>query len=134
MALPDAQVEIDRLLEPLSKGARVVLKNLAKKQAIPSNTITGHITPAGKTKTALDNKHTPMPIQNLNKNMMRKIDSKHELVNVAKERIHTETEFNAVPKQMPDRVTFTVNGEHNISSSSVNSSRALASARLAPFG
>ena len=73
-----------------------------------------------------------MPIQNLKKNVMRKqvnvtssdtIESARKLVNVEKERIHTETEFHAEPKQMPDRVTFTVNGEHDTSSSSVNSGR-----------
>ena len=34
-ALPEFQVEIDRLLKPLSKGARAALKNLQVKQVIP---------------------------------------------------------------------------------------------------
>ena len=59
-----------------------------------------------------------MPIQNFEQDQ---IESARKLVNVAKERIDTETEFHAEPKQMPDRVTFTVNGEHNNSSSSANS-------------
>ena len=34
-ALPEAQVEVDRLLEPLSKGARAALQRLREKQEIP---------------------------------------------------------------------------------------------------
>ena len=67
-ALPEAEVEIDRLLE----GARAALKNLQEKEAILSSTVTGYTESAGKTKTAFDNKHTPMSIQGLSKNMMRK--------------------------------------------------------------
>ena len=73
-----------------------------------------------------------MPIQDMTRNMMRErisvtsskeIDSKHELVNVAKESIHTETEFHAVPRNVRDLVTFAVNGENDIPSSSVNPGR-----------
>ena len=55
-----------------------------------------------------------MPIQNLSKNMMGKqinvtcseeIDSKHELVNVAKERMRTESEAHVLPMHVPDFVT-----------------------------
>ena len=45
-ALPEAQVQVDRLLEPLSKGARAALKNLREKHAIPSDTVTENTEPA----------------------------------------------------------------------------------------
>ena len=42
---------------------------------------------------------------------------------MAKERIHTVTELHAVPKHVPDLVTFAVNSENDISSSSDNPGR-----------
>ena len=95
---------------------------------MPSNTVTCHTEPAGETKTEFDNKHTPLPVQDLCKNMMRKqtsvtpseeLDSKRELVDVTTERVHTETELHVVPWH----VTFAVNGENDISSSSANPQR-----------
>ena len=86
-ALPGAQVDVDGLLEPLSKGARAAWKNLRGKQASPSDTVTKNTEPAKETKTAFDNKHPPMPTQKLSRDMMRKqvsttpskeIDGKHE--------------------------------------------------------
>ena len=59
-ALTEAQVEVDTLLEPLSKGARAALKNLREKQAFPSDTVIKNTEPAKRTKIALDNKHAPI--------------------------------------------------------------------------
>ena len=127
-ALPEAQVEIDKLLEPLSKGARAALKNLKEKQAFPSNTVTGRTEPAGETKTAFDKKHISMPMQDLSKNVLRKhisvtlseeLDSRRELDDVAQERVHTETKLHVIPKH----VTYAVNGEKDISSSSAKTGR-----------
>ena len=47
------------------------------------------------------------------------------MINVESERIHTETEFHAVPKHVPDLVTFVVYGENDISSSSVDPRRSV---------
>ena len=47
------------------------------------------------------------------------IDSKRKLVDVAKERVHTETELRVIPRH----VTFAVNGENDISSSSAQTGR-----------
>ena len=113
-ALPEPQVEVDRLLEPLSKSARAAWKNLREKQAISSDTVIKNIEPAKRTKIAFDNKHAPTPIEKLSRDAMRKqvsttsskeIDGKHERVVVAKERMRTETVAHALPKHVPDLVT-----------------------------
>ena len=114
-ALPEALVEVDRLLEPLSKGARAALFNLREKQAIPSDTVTENTEPAKETKIAFDNKHVPMPIQKLSRDMSRnqvsttpskEFNGKHEWVDVAKERMRKETVAHTLPKHVPDLMTY----------------------------
>ena len=126
-ALLEALVEVDRLLEPLSKGARAALFNLREKQAIPSDTVTENTEPAKETKIAFDNKHVPMPIQELSSDMARnqvsttpskEFDGKHEWVDVAKERMRKETVAHTLPKHVPDLMTdvpkFDADTERNI--------------------
>ena len=135
-ALPEALVEVDRLLEPLSKGARAALFNLREKQAIPSDTVTENTEPAKETKIAFDNKHVPMPIQKLSRDMTRnqvsttpskEFDGKHEWVDVAKERMRKETVAHTLPKHVPDLMTdvpkFDADTERNILKSHILAKR-----------
>ena len=71
-ALPDTQVEVDRLLDPLSKGARAALQRLREKQEIPSVTVIESTERAKETKIAFDNQNAPMPVQELSKDVTRK--------------------------------------------------------------
>ena len=59
-ALPEAQAEVDRLLDPLSKDARASLQRLREKQGIVFNVDTEGSEPAEETKFAFDNKNTPI--------------------------------------------------------------------------
>ena len=104
--LPEAQVKVDRLLEPLGKGARASLQRLREKQGIPSNTVTECSEPAEETKFAFDNRNAPIPDQESSKDVTRerdtatpskKTDSKHEWVDVVKERTRAEAEPHVLP-------------------------------------
>ena len=74
-AHPEAQVDVDRLLEPLSKGARASLQRLREKQGIPSNIVTESSEPAEETKFAVDNRNAPIPHQESSKDVTRERDT-----------------------------------------------------------
>ena len=93
-ALPEAQVEVDRLLEPLGVGARASMQSLREKQGIAFNVDTQSSEPAKETKIAFEN--APMPVQELSKDVARKedtatpskeADNKYEWVDVVKIRM-----------------------------------------------
>ena len=62
-ALPEAQVEVGRLLEPLCNCARASLKRAREKQGIPSGIVAESSEPAEETKFAFGNRNAPIPDQ-----------------------------------------------------------------------
>ena len=106
------QVEVDRLLERLSKNARASLQRLREKQEIPSNIVTESSEPPEETKVVFDKRNAPIPNQESSKDVTRekdtaippkKIDSK--CVDVVKERTRTEAELHVLPTHLPGFVT-----------------------------
>ena len=102
-ALPEALVEVDRLLEPLSKGARPALKNLREKQAIP-DTVTQIPSQQRRPRLRLTMSRDMMRNQ-VSTTPSKEIDGKHEWVDVANERMRAETVAHVLPKHVPDLVT-----------------------------
>ena len=112
-ALLEAQVEVDRLLEPLGTGARASLQRLREKHGIAFNFDTESSDPAEETKFAFDNKNAPVLDKILNKDVTRdkdtatpskKIDSKYEWVDVVQGRTRTEAEPHVLPTHIPGLV------------------------------
>ena len=105
-ALPEAQVEVGRLIEPLCKGARASSQRLREKQGIPSGIVAESSEPAEETKFAFGDRNAPITDQESSKDVTReedsatpskKTDGEWEWVGVVKERTRTEAEPHVSP-------------------------------------